>query len=125
MKHWIKKAAIVVKYGLLVVGIALVGAVAVSIFGSKVAGFGCRHTSEPRGMIAEVPGCAFCADPGCSISTGIRMPDDWKSDPCWRAFGGGCAYPVRFPGGFLEYTSNEPIATIALWDSLEHELGPD
>jgi len=101
MKHWITMVAIV-KYGLIVAGVALVGVVAVSVFGSKVADLGCCQPFHPPGMIAEVPGCAFCADPGCSISTGIRMPDDWKSDPCWRPFGGGCAFPVWFHGGFLE-----------------------
>jgi len=54
MKHWIKQAAIVVKYGLLVVGIALVGAVAVSIFGSKMpVDFRTCHSFEPPGMTAE------------------------------------------------------------------------
>ncbi len=98
MKHWI------INSGIAVVGLALVPTIAVSVFGGKsVSGITCAQPF-PRlpGMIAEVPGCAFCADPGCSISTGIRMPDDWKSDPCWRAFGGGCAFPVCFHGGFLE-----------------------
>ena len=44
---------VIVKCGLIVAGVALVGAVAVSVFGSKVADLGgCQHF-HPPGMTAE------------------------------------------------------------------------
>jgi hypothetical protein len=51
MKHPITN----LEFGLIVAGVALVGVVAVSVFGSKMphVEVTCRHAFEPRGMTAE------------------------------------------------------------------------